>query len=130
MPPRKLITRCDRYPSARARITARTTPDTANAEKTLIGRPANHSAAPTMIAMVIVVERFGSRMISTQTNIATGTSGIRSSLIDALSRRRDASRCAPPDTQRDLDQLGGLHRHTGDDEPASRTLAEHADAGG
>ncbi len=48
-----------------------------------------------MIAMVIVVERFGSRMISVQTRRATGTSGTSSSFSDACSRRRDDSRCAP-----------------------------------
>ncbi len=70
-------------------------PDTANETKTLTGSPANHNSAPTMIAMVIVVDRFGSRMMSRHTSMATGTSGTSSSRREALSRRREASRCAP-----------------------------------
>ena len=48
-----------------------------------------------MIAMVIVVLRFGSRMIRTQMITATGSSGISSSLRLAFSLRRAASTCAP-----------------------------------
>ena len=70
-------------------------PVSANAENTLIGSPANHSRVPMMIAMVIVVDRFGSRMIRRQISRPTGNNGISSSFSGALSRRRDASRCAP-----------------------------------
>ena len=92
MCPRKLCTRSLRYPAVIARTPAASTPVAANDKNTFTGKPANHSSAPTMTAMVMVVLRFGSRMMSTQTKKETGISGTSNSRSDALSRRRDANR--------------------------------------